>query len=91
MISADHADAMQPYAAGIPGKLRIIYAPLHDAYSSLVAVRGMEQGVNYNVFYVNPSNGTRHDCGLAQVDSEGRWRPTPPPSTRDWLIVMEAV
>jgi len=91
MISADHADAMQPYAAGIPGKLRIIYAPLHDAYSSLVAVRGMEQGINYNVFYVNPSNGTRHGCGPAQVDSEGRWRPSTPPSTRDWLIVMEAV
>ncbi|MHB1460006.1 MAG: apiosidase-like domain-containing protein [Armatimonadota bacterium] len=85
-----YASAMQPYAAGIPGKLRMIYTVLNDAYIGLAAVHQMELGVVYSATYINPSSGQRHEIGDICGDANGRWIPTQPPSNRDWLIVMVA-
>ena len=86
-IPADHAEAMRPYAAGIPGKVRFIYTVLSDGYSPLIAVRGLEPGVEYKAYYFDPSSGTAARHRAVSGDAEGRWRVPMPPSNRDWVIV----
>jgi hypothetical protein len=90
MIPAEHAPLMRPYAAGIPGKIRMIYTPLHDSYAPLQKVREIEPDVNYLAYYLNPSNGTRHDLGAVKADADGSWKVPAPPSNRDWVIVLDA-
>ncbi len=84
------ASAMQPYAAGIPGKVRFIYTVLQDMYTGLSAVCGLEEGIVYHAEYIDTSSGQRHEIGDISGDADGRWIPTQPPSNRDWLIIMEA-
>jgi len=74
-------------AAGVPGKLRVIYAPmLWDA----PLVKGIEPGVSYEAFYFNPIDGKKVPIGRAEPTGEGTWRPPTPPEAHDWVIVMTA-
>ena len=84
-----------PMAAGVPGKVRIIYLPMG---ARLRAVRGIEPGVRYRTRLFNPVDGTELDMGEVQPDAAGRWAPAFPglpswfpfPVYQDWVLVLEA-
>ena len=64
-----------PYAAGIPGKVRIIYLPT----SAPAVVKNLEPGATYRAAYFDPVSGKRIDLPkAARGDSHGSWIiPTP--------------
>jgi len=63
--------AFVSYAAGIPGRLRVIY------FSSLspmdLKVLGLEQGVVYDARFIVPSSGKILPLGKIQGDANGIW------------------
>lgn len=74
-------------AIGIPGRLRIVYAPMcWDA----PGITGLEAGVQYRAWYFDPVSGTEVPLGEASGDAEGSWTPPLPPEVHDWVLVMEA-
>lgn len=74
----------QPYAAGIPGKLRFAYIPTRFNPPAMV---GLEAG-NWEAMLVNPSTGERHRYGQIPVQG-GRWQLPNAPEVRDWVVVAE--
>jgi hypothetical protein len=59
-----HGTFRRPYAAGIPGKLRLIYMPFSGApIPAAPTVLGLEPGVKYTVYYWEPALGVRIDLG----------------------------
>ncbi len=61
-----------PYAAGIPGKLRIIYIPsVGFALRTTPTVLGLERGVRYRAYYWDPALGIQFDLGFAERPQEG--------------------
>jgi len=76
-----------PFAAGIPGKVRVVYIPL---FSGLQAVEGLEPGARYVAYYFNPKDGYDRPIGPLEPDASGRWTPPPPPVFLDWVLVLEA-
>jgi hypothetical protein len=85
-------DRMLPYAAGIPGEVRIVFVP-GEANRRLrrgqVAVLGLEPGVVYHGFYYDPKLGDEYDLGGVSGDAVGRYVPPNPPIIQDWVIVLE--
>ncbi|HET6485551.1 MAG TPA: DUF4038 domain-containing protein [Spirochaetia bacterium] len=84
-----------PYAAGIPGKVRVIYFPL--GWESPV-VKGIEKGTRYRAYYWNPVNGQQREIGEATADAKGDWPVASgtepwrlPPLYQDWVVVLQAV
>jgi len=75
-----------PYAAGIPGQVRIIFIPVVRLRPT---VTHLESGVRYRAFYFDPSIGREYDLGVIQADEGGCWRAPKPPILRDWLLVLE--
>ncbi|MCX7599716.1 MAG: hypothetical protein N2512_12745, partial [Armatimonadetes bacterium] len=78
---------MAPYAAGIPGQVRIVYIPV---YMGGVRITRLELGVPYRAFYFDPKNGREYEIGLAQADEKGVWNAPAPKLFQDWLLVLEA-
>ena len=77
-----------PYAAGIPGEVRVAYLPW-PVWPK--AVNAIEPGVTYRAFLFNPTNGDELDLGAVAPDVNGNW---PMPSSRmpiyqDWVLVLE--
>ena len=80
----------QPFAAGIPGQVRVCYIP---ARWNSPAILGLEQGSTYKAAFVDPRTGQIHELGLAQPNNEGTWHLQQPvmPALQDWVLVMECV
>ena len=78
-------DYMQPYATGIPGELRVIYAPASWNLPKLV---NLESNVTYQACLFNPSSGKETDLGPIKADDRGKWQPPVPPIVRDWVILL---
>jgi hypothetical protein len=84
-----------PLAAGIPGKLRLIYCPMG---TGLRLVRGLESGVTYRLTLVDPLTGAESAGGQVTPDADGNWVPVfpgtptwfPRPIYQDWLLVLAA-
>ena len=76
-----------PYAAGIPGELRIVFLPPHQC----PLVKQLAPQAEHRAFYWNPSDGTELDLGTVQSDPEGNWQPPRPPIFRDWVLVVGKV
>jgi len=84
-----------PLAAGIPGRVRIIFWPMG---TGLHKVKGLEQGLCYRLKLVNPATGKEHDGGEVKPDAAGNWVPAfpglpawcPLPIYQDWVLVLEA-
>jgi hypothetical protein len=83
-----------PSAAGIPGKVRVIYAPL--GWEAPI-MKGLEPGVRYRAYLWNPTNGGEIDLGDSAPDASGDWKlpmKTVPwnifPVYQDWVVVLEA-
>ncbi len=83
-------DFLRPYGAGIPGKVRIFYWP---CMWEKPRIKGLEPGIAYRAFLVDPAKGDEIDLGRAAADSSGDWRlPLARlPIYQDWLLVLDAV
>ncbi|MBM7566861.1 DUF4038 domain-containing protein [Paenibacillus sacheonensis] len=85
----DNADVYaRPYAAGIPGEVRVIYASIHMVFPGLT-VRGIEPDVRYRAFLFDPATGEETDRGIVEPDAEGTWYTGPLPVFHDWVLVLE--
>lgn len=75
------------YAGGIPGQVRIIFLP---SGRWDVTVNELEPEVDYVAFLHNPVDGSRHELGRVDANSDGRWQPAGPlPLFQDWVMVLE--
>ncbi len=80
---------MAPYAAGIPGRARVIYIPgeaIFDAWRGQTRVTGLEEGVTYRACYINPVTGEEHNLGA--VSGPGDYVVPKPPIFQDWVLVL---
>lgn len=61
-----------PYAAGVPGEIRVIYTPAFGlAAPPPPTVLGLEQGVRYQAYYWDPMLGIKFDLGAVEVPVPG--------------------
>jgi len=75
-----------PYAAGIPGELRIVFIPTRwDAPK----VKSLETGVSYRAFFFNCASGKEIEIGNVKGDTNGDWQIPTAPVFQDWVVVME--
>lgn len=81
-------DYFQPYVAGIPKKVRVIYIPAHG--QGISRVKKIEHEISYHAFYFDPRNGKEYDIGTVVPDERGEWQPPKPPIIQDWVLVLEA-
>jgi hypothetical protein len=65
-----------PYAAGIPGEVRVIYLPYFGYANPAgpLSVLALEPGSRYRASYWKPSLGVRVDLGIVETDAEGSGR-----------------
>ena len=69
---AKNGNFFQPYAAGIPGKVRFIYVPCLSLFCHTPpTVLGLEQGVRYHAYYWEPAIGVKFDLGSIERPSPG--------------------
>jgi hypothetical protein len=91
VYSADAAPYYVPYAAGIPGELRIVYFSTPWQMAHLKGVKGFEPGVAYRGFFFDPRTGHETDLGNIAPDETGYWPVPLPPVLQDFVIVFEAI
>ena len=84
----DGTDGNKAVAAGIPGRLRVMYAPMAWNFP---AVLNIETDVTYTAKYFDPVEGGTYDLGIVEPDADGTWTPTPPQVVHDWVLVLEKV
>ncbi|MBI3680667.1 MAG: DUF4038 domain-containing protein [Acidobacteria bacterium] len=77
---------MQPYAAGIPGELRVFYFPRTGRVNH--KVKGLETGLRYRAFWWNAASGKVTELGTVS-GSAGEWQPPPPLIFQDYVLVIE--
>jgi len=77
---------LAPYASGIPGEVRLVYAP---ASWNLPKLANLEANVSYHAALFNPSTGKETDLGQVKADDQGKWQPPVPPIVRDWVLVLK--
>lgn len=82
--SPDHY--MAPYAAGIPGQVRVVYSP---TYHGALTLCDLEAGVTYKATLFDPKNGREIDAGAACAGPDGRWTTPHLPIYQDWVVVLE--
>ena len=62
----------KPYAAGIPGKIRVIYIPSFGSIASPPpTVLDLEKDVRYGVYYWEPTLGIKFDLGTVVLPAPG--------------------
>ncbi len=75
----------QPYAAGIPGKVRVIFLPS----SRSVVVKKIEAGSPYKARFIDPKDGHEYPAGKALPNADGDWQVPPSPIFQDWVLVLD--
>jgi hypothetical protein len=83
----DKKNYFQPYAAGIPKEVRIVYIPTHG---SLHKIKEVEHEITYHAFYFNPRNGREYDLGTVVPNEKCEWIPPKSPIVQDWVLLLEA-
>lgn len=73
---ARNGNYLLPYAAGIPGQVRVVYLPYFWLHSILpmtqaLTVFALEQGVRYHAYYWEPRSGLKIDLGAIERPSPG--------------------
>lgn len=75
-----------PFAAGIPGKVRVVYVPSPRA----VRLIGMEMDGRYRLEVFDPADGSRRELGPAKVGTDGTLRVEKSGgATNDWVVIVE--
>ncbi len=85
---AKDEDCFQPYAAGIPGEIRLFYFPqfVKESYT----VRKLEPNIKYHAYYLDPITGKEFPVGDVESTPEGEWAVPSAPIFQDWVLVLEA-
>jgi len=79
-------DVYGPQSAGIPGVVRVIYAPQSDS----IVVRNLDRQARYAAAYFDPVSGARTPLPPVQADDDGLWRcPPPAGQDHDWVVILE--
>ena len=86
-VPKKHDDAYGPVAAGIPGKLRIVYSP--HCWNP-PRVRELETDVAYAASWFDPVTGVESSIGPVEPDTDNTWTPPFPSEVHDWLLVLRA-
>lgn len=80
-----HRNYTVPYAAGIPGVVRIIYLPL----SQPIIVRQLEPRVRYDARWFDPVAGAETIIDSILANSRAEWTsPAPPKPDQDWVLIL---
>jgi hypothetical protein len=81
-----------PFAAGIPGQVRIIYFydPTFPWYDKRITVLAIEPDVQYSAFFWDPRTGEEHSIGKIEPESSGCWQVPLQPTFSDWVLVLDA-
>lgn len=82
---------LRAFAAGIPGKVRVVYMPLRWYTWEGPLVRELEPGVRYKAAYLETDTLRRHELGVITGDARGEWRGPTLPHMFDWVLLLEAV
>ena len=84
-------DYFQPFAAGIPGQVRMVYFPwpLAPWVQPSPQILELEPGLTYKAFFFNPLTGQEYPAGQAQADEQGKWVIPMPPIGVDIVLVLE--
>ena len=95
-----NTDRMLPYAAGIPGKIRIIYIPglyfFDDSFTfKEIKIMGIEKDIKYNAYFFNPRTGKSLEKMNVPLSEKGIWtistdQRTCLPTMEDWVLVMKS-
>ena len=87
LAPAARDEFMTPYAAGVPGVVRIVYVPLAEG----VTVRKLEPDARYVASTFDPVSGRQDEIGPVKPDADGSWTASPPADTQgDWVLVLQA-
>jgi hypothetical protein len=86
---ADEENPWQNYAAGIPGRVRVIYIPRPVFWGQNITICGIEADTRYAAKLINPSTGEETLLSVVEPDEEQRWALPPLPEMRDWILVLE--
>ena len=83
-----------PYAAGIPGEIRIIFLPRFGGFvTSLTGgqtiIKNIEKDIRYRAFYYDPITGDQYDMGEVIPDEQGCWMSGKVATVQDWVLVLE--
>jgi hypothetical protein len=85
-VQGHAGDALGPQVAGIPGVVRIIYAP--EAHS--VEARELGVQTHYSAEYFDVVTGVTNSIGEIASDTNGVWICPPPKGTdHDWVVVLK--
>ena len=89
--AAKDEDYFQPYAAGIPGEIRLFYFPRFvRRRGESRTVRKLEPNIKYHAYYLDPITGKEFPVGDVESTPEGEWVVPKPPIFQDWVLVLEA-
>jgi hypothetical protein len=80
-----------PFAAGIPGEVRMIYFydPIFPWDRERPRIEIIESGAIYNAFFWDPATGKEYPLGRVEPDAHGQWEIPLPPVFQDWVLVIE--
>ena len=81
-----------PYAAGIPGEIRLFYFPrfVRTAKKESPTVRKLEPNIKYHAYYLDPITGKEFPVGDVESTPEGEWGVPNSPIFQDMVLVLEA-
>ena len=90
--SAKGKDYYGAYAAGIPGRVRVIYfpKPILPWTGEPAAVHGLEPGVGYKAYFFDPKSAKEYPLGHVVGVEKGDWSVPQPPLMQDWVLVLES-
>jgi hypothetical protein len=81
-----------PFAAGIPGKVRVMFLPLLGGFVwGHIAVKEFEKNTSYRVFYFDPVSGNELGKGILKSDENGFIFVEKPNLLQDWILVFENI
>jgi hypothetical protein len=90
--AAKDEEWFQPYAAGIPGEIRLFYFPcvVRTAKKVSHTVRKLEPNIKYHAYYLDPITGKEFPVGDVESTPEGEWVVPNSPIFQDFVLVLEA-
>jgi hypothetical protein len=81
------AEVLVPYAAGIPGRVRVIYSPR----ARPITLHGLEPKAHYAAAYFDPRTGRCAEVGpLLAGPKDGRTVRPPDKVEGDWVLLLKA-
>jgi len=78
-----------PFAAGIPGEVRLIYIYGPTFTANSLTVQKLEPGLAYTAYWWNPRTGAERPLGQVAGDANGVWTIPMQPELTDWLLVLK--